>query len=216
MDETTASKSYMSRDERRAQLLDVGLRLFSIQPYDSVSIDDIARDAGVSKGLLYHYFAGKRELYVGVIEHAASALLRAIVRHPELSGVENARRGLEAYLEFVSERAEAFVALAGADPEVQVVLERTREAIASQILAAAQMDPETPSLRTAVRAWLGAVEAASIDWLRHGRDLRRDDLVDLLSASLFVHLAAGARRAPPGAVRGDLLAGLPLLAGLVR
>ena len=42
-------------DERRAQLLALGLRLFAEHSYDEVSIDELARAAGVSKGLLYHY-----------------------------------------------------------------------------------------------------------------------------------------------------------------
>jgi AcrR family transcriptional regulator len=208
-------RTYLPRDERRAQLLAVGLRLFSTTPYESVAIDDIAREAGISKGLLYHYFGGKRELYVGVIEYAAAELLTAIVPDPTRPGVENARRGLEAYLRFVSARADAYLALIGADKEVQAVLESTRQIFATQVLVAAGMDPAVPALRVAARAWLGAVEAASIDWLKH-RDVEEADLVDLLSASLYVHLVAGARKAPPGTVKGDLLAGLPLLAGLTR
>ena len=41
-------------EERRDQLLELGLRLFGSKPYDEISIDEIARLAGMSKGLLYH------------------------------------------------------------------------------------------------------------------------------------------------------------------
>ena len=53
-------------DERRAQLIELGTRLFSTRSYEDISIDDVAEQAGISKGLLYHYFGGKREFYVEV------------------------------------------------------------------------------------------------------------------------------------------------------
>jgi AcrR family transcriptional regulator len=58
-------------DERRTQLLELGLRLFTDRSYDELSIDDIARAAGISKGLLYHYFPSKRDYYVEVVRRAA-------------------------------------------------------------------------------------------------------------------------------------------------
>ena len=71
-------RSRLAVDERRAQLLELGLRLFGTRPYDEVSIDDIAADAGVSKGLLYHYFGSKRAFYVATVQHAAAVLLEAL------------------------------------------------------------------------------------------------------------------------------------------
>ena len=49
-------RARLSVDERRSQLLDLGRRLFNARPYDAISIDEIAAAAGISKGLLYHYF----------------------------------------------------------------------------------------------------------------------------------------------------------------
>ena len=62
-------------DERRAQLLELGLQLFSDHSYDELGVDDIARAAGISKGLLYHYFPSKRDYYVEVVRRAAGELL---------------------------------------------------------------------------------------------------------------------------------------------
>lgn len=50
----------LSTEERREQLLSVGARLFSESPYDEVWIEQVAEIAGVSRGLLYHYFPTKR------------------------------------------------------------------------------------------------------------------------------------------------------------
>lgn len=209
-------RTYLPRDERRAQLLAVGLRLFSTRPYDEVGIDAIAAEAGISKGLLYHYFRNKRDLYVAVVQEAAAALVVTLAPDPARSGVENARAGLRAYLAFVDEHADAFLALTsgglGADPEVRATLEATREAIVGQVLVGSGLGADAPAARLAARSWLGGVEAGSIEWLRR-RDVEPDVLVDLFAASLFVHLLAGARLG--GVSAPGILDGLPLLAGLL-
>ena len=56
------------RDEaRRKQLLELGLKLFGQMSFAEVSIDDIAARAGISRGLLYHYFKGKRGFYTETV-----------------------------------------------------------------------------------------------------------------------------------------------------
>jgi len=189
--------SYLSRDKRRAQLLELGLRLFSRRSYDDVSIDDIAEEAGVSRGLMYHYFGGKRALYTEVIRHAAQGLVETLAPDLELSPVENLTRGLERYLTFVEERAEAYLALMhgglGADEHVQQILEDTRRDVVDDILVGLELESSPPApLRTAARSWLGAVEAAALDWLAH-RDVARPMLVAMLSASLATQLVVTAQ-----------------------
>ena len=66
----------LSHDERRQQLLEVGLRLFTERPYDDFSMEEAAETAGVSKGLLYHYFPTKRDYYMSVIRAATDEMLR--------------------------------------------------------------------------------------------------------------------------------------------
>src|SRR5579871_6959824 len=85
-------------DERRAQLLSLGLAMFSERSYDEVSIDDLARAAGVSKGLLYHYFPTKRDLYVAALEEAARRLVDATTQDRAGTPEERLRRGLGTYL----------------------------------------------------------------------------------------------------------------------
>src|SRR4051794_2922845 len=61
-------------DKRRAKLLDLGIELFSRQTYEDMSIDDLAAEAGISKGLLYHYFRSKRDFYVETVRAASRRL----------------------------------------------------------------------------------------------------------------------------------------------
>jgi AcrR family transcriptional regulator len=69
------TRTRLEVEQRRAQLLTLGQELFSSSTYDELSIDDIARAAGISKGLLYHYFPSKRDYYVATIRVAAGELL---------------------------------------------------------------------------------------------------------------------------------------------
>ena len=180
-------------DSRRAQLLELGLRLFGTRAYDEVSIDDIAQAANISKGLLYHYFGGKRAFYVAVVSDAARRLVAAIDPDPHLPPPARALAGLDAYLAFVEQRADAYAALVtgglGADPKIAAVLERARQQIADHILADLGLRFPRPAYRLALRAWIGGVEAACVDWLRR-RDLPRDRLLSLMLGSLQGALAS--------------------------
>jgi AcrR family transcriptional regulator len=176
-------------DERRAQLVQLGLEAFATRSYDAVSVDDLARVAGVSKGLVYHYFPTKRDFYVGALDHAAQQLLdETLVPDRDLSAAERLRRGLETYLDFVDHHRVAFVALMrggiGADPKVTAILERTRDAYVARMLDEVPGLTATPLVRTALRGWVGFVEAVATEWVTK-RDLGRDEVIGLLEATLL-------------------------------
>lgn len=182
----------LDNDQRRAQLLELGKRAFSDRAYDDVSIDDLARDANISKGLLYHYFPTKRDLYVAGLREIADELVEAVTRVPEdLPPIDRVRASVGAYLEHITRHSRAFVALMrggiGSDPEVVAVIESVRTRLFDKLLAGS---PFTSLLagdarfETAVRGWIGFVEAASIDWCANPR-LTRDELCELLTRVLF-------------------------------
>jgi AcrR family transcriptional regulator len=193
-------------DERRRQLLELGKRAFAERAYDDVSIDDIARAAGISKGLLYHYFPTKRDLYVaGLREIAADLVAKTNTIPSDLPPIDRVRAGLDAYLDHVGKQASAYIALMrggiGSDPEVIAVIEGTRGQLIDQILDRAGGTPIAAGagqlFRLAVRGWIGFVEAVTIEWLadHHGgsapvgdRDVIRDYLVEMLLASLRIPL----------------------------
>lgn len=181
------ARTRLDTDARRAQLLELGLALFGDRSYEDVSIDDIARAAGVSKGLLYHYFGGKRDFYVACVREAAQRLLEATQPPDDVEPAQRARHGLAAYLDFVDARAPAYRALMhggiGRDREVAALVEDVRSRFLHRLLVGAGLAETHPIHRVAMRGWLGAVEAMSLDWLTH-RDLARDALEALLLATL--------------------------------
>ncbi len=194
----------LDNDARRTQLVTLATVAFAERTYDEVSIEDLARTARISKGLLYHYFPTKRDLYVAGLRATADELIArsAAAASPELAPLERMRAGLDAYLDHVARHARAFVALMrggiGSDPEVAAVIEGVRRTYVETLLAKAGGTPlagmtlEQPRIRLAVRGWIGLVEAASIDWLASPgveRPVVRDFLVDSLVAIMQLALA---------------------------
>ena len=187
----------LETDARRAQLLVLARRVFSDRSYDEVSIDDLAREAKISKGLLYHYFPTKRDLYVAALRVIADELVarvRAIPR--DLPPADRVRAGLDAYLDHITQHARAFVALMrggiGSDPEVVQVIEGVRRTLSDEFLEGSPFAPllaNNPRFAIAVRGWIGFVEQVSIDWCAEPK-LSRDELRDLLAQILFAIIGA--------------------------
>lgn len=182
----------LDNDQRRAQLLGLAKRAFSDRAYDDVSIDDLARIANISKGLLYHYFPTKRDLYVAGLREIADELVEAITRVPEdLAPIDRVRTSVGAYLDHITRHSRAFVALMrggiGSDPEVVAVIESVRTRLFDKFLVGspfASLLSGDARFETAVRGWIGFVEAASIDWCANPR-LSSQELRELLSQVLF-------------------------------
>lgn len=187
----------LDTDERRGQILAAARRQFSQRPYSSVSTADIAEAAGVTRGLVHHYFGGKRDLYLSV--------LRELVRLPNLpiaegedvegrGGGTRVRRVWEAsvdgWLELIERNAEMwFVAIGagenGRDSELQAILDEARELTATRVLEALGLDQagQPPELRALVRGYGGMAEEISREWLVRGR-LTREQARVLLTGSL--------------------------------
>jgi len=182
----------LENDQRRAQLLALARSAFSARAYDDVSIDDLAREAKISKGLLYHYFPTKRDLYVAGLSEIAGELVTAVTSIPgDLAPVERARAGLDAYLDHITRHKAAFVSLMrggiGSDPEVADVIEGVRARMFDTFLKDSPFAPLVagdPKFETAVRGWIGFVEFTTIDWAVNPR-LSRTELRDLLTDILF-------------------------------
>jgi AcrR family transcriptional regulator len=185
----------LSTVERREQLLSVGARLFSESPYDDVLIERVAEIAGVSRGLLYHYFPTKRDFFAAVVERESERMLRMTEAVPGVPVRERLTAALDTYLEYVETHAHGFRAFhradAAGDQDVRRVYRRALAAQESQILAGLAADPEfgpgfaeRPGLRLAVRGWLAFTTAVCLEWLR-GSELSRAEVRDLCARALL-------------------------------
>jgi AcrR family transcriptional regulator len=191
----------LDNDERRAQLLALAKQAFSDRAYDDVSIDDLAREARISKGLLYHYFPTKRDLYVAGLHEIASELGAAITSVPsDLAPIERVRASLDRYLDHIARVPRAYVSLMrggiGSDPEVAAVIDGVRQQLFDAFLTDTPFAPLLSGnvrFETAVRGWIGFVESATIDWCanpRQPRDQLRDLFADILMSIMTVVIPA--------------------------
>jgi AcrR family transcriptional regulator len=183
----------MQVDERRRQLLERGAELFARHSFSELSMAGIAREAGISKALLYHYFPSKRDFFVATLQQAAEELRRRTEPDPDLSPAQALAGSLDAFLGWVEENELAYRKLmesAGSIPEVSVLIGQVRERTSARILEGLGVsDPTPPALRAVARAWLWFMDGAIIDWLDN-RDLERTELRDLLLGTLAGALTA--------------------------
>ncbi|MFW5740930.1 MAG: TetR/AcrR family transcriptional regulator [Myxococcota bacterium] len=182
-------------EQRRAQLLALGLQLFADRSYDEISIDELASAAGISKGLLYHYFSSKRDFYIACVRMAADRLVDCTKMPETLDPLEQLRRGLEAYLDFVEEHGRSYAAVfragIGTDEEVAAIIDDTRATILQRLVEGLGTDAVEPPVRSALRGWLGYVEAVILDWVEF-HDVEREQLIANMIRVMEAALASSA------------------------
>ncbi|MER7197882.1 TetR family transcriptional regulator [Streptomyces sp. CB01635] len=193
--EQERTRRRLSTEERREQLLSVGARLFAQSTYDDVWIEQVAEIAGVSRGLLYHYFPTKRDFFAAVVQRESERMLRLTAAVPGIPVREQIAVGLDTFLGYVEAHGEGFRAFhraeAAGDPAVREVYRRGLAAQERQIVEALAADPdsshidgESPVLRLAVRGWLAFMVAVCLEWLDEP-ELSRDQVRDLCARALL-------------------------------
>src|SRR5438874_4183927 len=182
-------------DERRAQILACARRLFSERNYDAVSTTDIAREAGVARGLLHHYFGTKRDLYLEVVRELMRMPSNPVPLQAPGHGLEVViEQSVERWLVMLERNRETWLAAIGSrglgrDPEVEAILEEAREQAADRLIEALQTyeAAQAPDeLRATIRAYSGYAEAASIEWLLRRRLTRAQVKVLLVEGFLAI------------------------------
>ena len=180
----------LGADARRSQLLQVGLDLLKSSPFDQVAPDLVARVAGVSKGLVFHYFPTKRDLHVAVLRAAAAELLVELDPDPAMAPEERLRAGLEAFVDFIEQQPANYLAVsrsAGSDPAFLAVFEDTRAAVVEIMAGALGLTAPPAGLRIAIRGWIAMVEESILHWV-DGRPIARETLVDFLQKAALTML----------------------------
>lgn len=172
----------LHRDARRDQLVATGLALVKTVPVDQVTPDDVAEAAGVSKGLVFHYFASKRDLQVAIVRAATRELLDQLDVDPSLPPETRLRAGLEAFITYIEQQPESYTAMsrgAGSDPQLQAVFDETRNEVVRLIAGALGLPEPTLGLRIVLRGWIAMVEETVLHWI-DGEPVPRDQLVAFL------------------------------------
>jgi AcrR family transcriptional regulator len=208
---------------RRAELIAIGRKLFADTSYDALSMDDIARQAHVAKGLIYYYFKSKRGYYLAIVEDSVADLISRAADGRELPPAERVHRTIDGYLRYAEHNQAAYRTIisggVGFDTEVQAIREGVREVIVETIAEGAWGSPRSseagsgggrreiaPLPRIALLGWLCSVEGATLDWIGHpalSRETMRELLVKMLGGAMRAVEEIDPSYPAPSAARRD-------------
>jgi AcrR family transcriptional regulator len=177
----------------------VSQTLFSTQTYDAIAIEDLAAAAGMSKGLLYYYFASKRDLYVATVAHVLRQMTRFTDFSPDLHA------GLSQMLSlFEQSPGLAKMVLRGGigvDPEVDDLLAAYRHHQLQHLSHSLSYlgdfaEASTPAAMGSqalvvlgLRGWLSLLDEVCLHWVQQP-EVSREQVVRFLEQSLHAIIAA--------------------------
>jgi AcrR family transcriptional regulator len=162
---TAPVRRRLSADERRRQLVAIGLAKIVETPIQDLSMDDIAAEAGISRGLLFHYFPTKTDFYLACIAAAGRRMLRTTAPDEAASGEEQVEETTRRMVEQIERRRDFYLALVHghgvADPRVSEVMDSVRDGSTDRVVGALGV-PERQ--RDVVRAWWAYTEDRALTW----------------------------------------------------
>jgi AcrR family transcriptional regulator len=173
---------------RRAELITIGRKLFADTSYDALSMDDIARQAHVAKGLIYYYFQSKRGYYLAIINDSVADLVTFAASGYELPQLDRVQRTMDSYLRWAEHNQAAYRTIVsggvGFDTEVHAIRDGVRAAIVETIADGAYGRSDISRLaRMGLFSWVCGVEGATLEWIS-GPDLSRETMRELLVKTL--------------------------------
>ena len=188
---TPSTRVRLSPDERRSQLLDLGVRLLAHRSLDELSIDLLAEEAGISRGLLYHYFGNKHAFHEAVVRRAADDLIEQTAPPADGDPLTRLAASVTAYVDYVEANYEGYLSLVkgaqGGNETLRAIYDEARSALTDRIFtsdAQAEVIPDTPAIRLLVRGWSAMAEELVLSWVAAPGEVSRDELLGLLAVSL--------------------------------
>lgn len=169
-----ASGRRLEPDTRREEILGAAARLFGDRPYGSVSTSEIAAAAGVTRGLLHHYFGTKRELYLEVVRRFTTISDAAVADLPAGSREQRAGAAVDWFLDAVDRHRGMWIAVGtgtAGDADLDAILAEADETAVDRVLhalAPGSDGVDDPLLRARVRSFFGLVRSASREWIVRG------------------------------------------------
>ena len=196
----------LSPAQRRGQLLDLGVRLLADRSLDELSIDLLAEEAGISRGLLYHYFGNKTAFHEAVVRHAADDLIAKTAPPPGGEPLERLLASVAAYVDYVVANYEGYVSLvrgaAGGNESLRAIYEEVRDVLDRPDLPrgrpgrADRRHPAQPARRARL---VGHVRGAGhrLGTASPG-DVTRDELLAIITGALPALVEGDPRARGPG------------------
>lgn len=163
---TVSGGRRLSRDERRSQLIVLGIRLLETVPFHALSLDDVAERAGVSRSLLFHYFPTKLDYLTAVVRAAAEHVLSLTEIPGDAHAEDRTRAIITALVRYIQRRRDNYVAVLrsgrAVDPVLEKVVDGMHRTISLRILDSLGMHGPDPLALALTRAWLAGVEELAL------------------------------------------------------
>jgi AcrR family transcriptional regulator len=180
-----ARRTRLTHDDRRRQLLGIGLAKLVDKPIQHLSIDEVAAEAGISRGLLFHYFPTKRDFYLACIEAAGRRILRNTEADPALPPRAQVESMVRLFVEQIDRRRAFYLSLLHGTGTADVSLVEVYDAIWDQattrVMTALSLDRAT---RAVVHAWWAYVEDQALSWSAEPGGRRTRSLEELVTHSV--------------------------------
>jgi AcrR family transcriptional regulator len=186
---------------RRQQILATARRLVESGQVEQISVEAVAEHAGVSAGLLFHYFGTQRKFRQAVIEEIARELLAQVEPDRGVSPVEQLRAGLETFVGYVARHPELYLAVVRTVDEDLVGLHRSMRSRLAELLVFGLSEAGAPinaAITTTIAGWVAFAEEALLGWIADPA-IQQAELVDLCQRACLVLLEAAAD--PPDRAR---------------
>lgn len=181
MTTTDEPRKLLAREDRRAQILVAAAAAFARAGFASTSMSEVAREAGVTRVLLYRHFDSKESLYRAVLDAALAALGEAW-EDPDAGGMASA--AVRAHLEAARTNADGYRLLwrhADTEPEFSGHAQQVRDLLVSVADEAVGTDFR-PELRSwATSTLIASIVEATLAWLDNGEPA--DDEAYIAAAS---------------------------------
>jgi len=185
----------LAPDDRRQALIHSALKLFNTQPYDEVSVDDIATEAGMSRALVYHYYGGKAGVFVSALQQMGDDVVAAVAKAGTGNPDNWLAAGLSAYFDHIQANPIGITALIRNGSLISRDDRQVLDGIGDRMLRLmlASLDPpaDSPVLKSVLRGWISMVETMGRGWLSQGQPTR-EELETLLPELLRAVLGAAA------------------------
>ena len=188
---TRTTRTRLRPAQRRVQLLDLGVGLLATRSLDELTIDLLAEEAGISRGLLYHYFGNKHAFHEAVVRRAVDDLVEQTAPPAGGQPLDRLLASMSAYVDYVVANHEGYTSILkaaqGGNEALRGLYDEALASLTGRIFtedAQGELIADTPATRMVVRAWAAMVEQLVLGWVEDPTTMTRDQLLTTVTGSL--------------------------------
>jgi AcrR family transcriptional regulator len=202
--EVTAAPRRMSAADRREQLIDAALAIAARDGHERIAFEKVAKQANVTRNLVYHYFpGGRRELMEAVAHRAGQRLSSEWVTDPEIPLAQRLAMNVNRMIDHASEPTDAWLVYrqgrVAIDDSLLEIAGRYRNELIDNISLNQLGTSDPPAIvRIALDGFLAFAETVIESGIEQG--MERDQMMELIAGTLMsaMNAATGAGLPRPG------------------